>query len=280
MAEPVKRMESDSLSPTGSNDCPKGFSLWLDLGLICKIQTGWNPELAHYSTSIYWPGYEVHPWQIKFLEKTRASSCLYGLYSNDLPVAIGELYIPDLSSDDNFGERKKELEKLNLLYGDFARMDLKRPANKKPKMGQKPLRWIIRKSYDSFQNTVGFREASTAQDKNAMYDLKMLASEDIARTVQTMYANDDIIWSREIHALNLADFKFYLDYPKVRAYQPIVSNSNAWVPNLWADRGDPSRSFQIYMETKEVLQRKLGVYFPREKATSYDELEEQIQKLE
>ncbi|KAG8951216.1 hypothetical protein FRC03_012621 [Tulasnella sp. 419] len=214
------------------------------------------------------------------------------------PVAIGELYISGPSSDDNFGERKEELKKLDLFYGDFDREELRSPEN------IVTLRWIIRKSYDSFQNTVGFREASMAQDKNAMYDLEMLASEDIARTVQTMYTDDDIIWRGGIHPLTLADFKFYLYYPKVRAYQPIVSNRNAWVPNPWADKGDPSRSFQIvspsdlcqdhqqlmvnddcvpfhkYMETKEVIQRELAIYFPREKATSYDELEEQIQKLE
>ncbi|KAG8918295.1 hypothetical protein FRC02_002484, partial [Tulasnella sp. 418] len=246
IAMPVEKMESTSLSRRWDGICPVGFVLTVGNEIRSKIEAEWSA----YTTTIRksWKNTAVPQKSIVFLGKL-GQACLYAFNHNDLPLAIGELFI------DNYPDsrrRQLELEELQALYGVLLRSYLYGPNNKKM-LNQKDIRWFIRKTYTSFHKTTGGRDALT-KDAIANFELHQLVSKDIAQMVQGLYESRQLTWNVQRHASGptLGDFKFYLDYPKVHA-QPIRTSPSDWVQDA---KVDPTR---IYENTEKAIQKELGI---------------------
>ncbi|KAG8920187.1 hypothetical protein FRC02_001115 [Tulasnella sp. 418] len=262
--------------------CPQGFVLRLGKNIFKAIDAEW----AAYFTSVTndWKTQgnraSIHPEHIKSLGKS-GDACLYGFLHNGQPVAIGELFIGD-GNDCIRRTHELQVQQPLAIYDAFHMTDLKDLNGKRTSWGRKHC-WIIRKSFAGFRDTVGFREAITQNDLtrgNAMFSLSLLVSDDIARRVQGLYNNHQIIWKARDRAVGLGDFLFYTDYPKERErYTPFIISRNTW--GKADDEIGPSetkalRSIQVYEETKKAIQIELGIYSDETHKKTPDELEEEM----
>ncbi|KAG8925795.1 hypothetical protein FRC02_009429 [Tulasnella sp. 418] len=191
-------------------------------------------------------------------------ACLYNIYGGlgfdgkRPQVAIGELFIGTDSS-----RRQEELKKLKAIFGVMKRVGLQVPNTKKRLLPGKKLEWIIRKTYTSFDKTVGIRNALTKTPEENL-EFYMSVSEDIAQ----MVARGNMRWNGLGLTPHLRDFKFSANYPIERHY-PIPAWPKDWVK--WDDSKQKN-----YEDTKKAIQTELGIY---SEERTIDELEEMLQTM-
>ncbi|KAG8909649.1 hypothetical protein FRC02_007642 [Tulasnella sp. 418] len=125
--------------------------------------------------------------------------------------------------------------------------------------------WIIRKTFTSFHETIGGRDALTKRPEENLW-LHMDVSEHIARIAEQWYVEYDLIWIGQYDALGLKDFKFDVNYPNKRDIIPV--NPQKWIKLL-----DLPPRPEIYEVTKKAIQMELGIY---SETRTIQELEEEL----